>query len=104
MSEIDNIITVLESVKNRPLIYLGNKSLNSLECFLNGFHACYVAINGQNARFSLAKENILSSRGWQVPTVLISKEMEGKDFTEEEIFIETLAIEIETWRLLRKET
>lgn len=97
----NKVSEIIESIQARPLMYFGNFSYSCVTNFLNGFHlGCN--FSNVNKGFEDAKTKILALRGWQVPSVLINKEMERKGFTEEEMIREILTIEIESWRILEK--
>lgn len=102
MKEKTKVSEVFEAIKKRPLVYFGKLDPQRAICYLHGFYDGYDAASTAKPNLAEARNKILSLRGWQVPSVLIDKEMERRGFTVEEIINELLDIEIETWRLIEQ--
>ena len=100
MKKYAEIVKIFRAVKNRPSIYIGNVEPRFLECFLNGFYACYGIYGGDRETYAELRKQTLESRGWK--SSLLSAEMERRGLSAEQCVEEVLDIEIETW--LRLET
>ena len=95
---------VFEAIRERPIIYFGKMDSERATCFLHGFYCGFGAASEINLNVVEARNKILKTRGWKVPSVYLEKEMERKGMSDEEIINELLEIEIETWRLVEQQS
>ena len=96
---MNGLIELLENIKARPLMYLGEYNFDRLNCLLTGIHLGYVITN-EVSDYSKSHKIVLSKRGWNPSSTLVHKDMEKNGLTEKEIVIELLEIEVETWKCI----
>jgi hypothetical protein len=97
------ISKIFESIKERPLVYLGKLDFHRATCFIHGFYTGYEVEHDYKLNILPMRDKVLVARGWQVPSVYPEMEMKKKGYSDEEIISELLEIEIETWQMLEQE-
>jgi hypothetical protein len=100
---MSKITELFESIKSRPLMYIGEYNVEKLNCLLMGIHLGLVIKNKIN-NYSECRKHILVKRGWNSSSTLIHKDMEKQGFSEIQIVQELLNIEIETWQIIEEKT
>ena len=98
----EQIIDLLEEVKQRPFSYLGppnETGTPSIHSFLDGVHAACGTLGLRRASYaSDTYEAIIAARGWQKSALRVWVEMRAQGRSEEEITQEMLDIEIDLWK------
>lgn len=99
---MNKIIELLESIKARPLMYIGEYDFDRLNYLLFGIHLGYGMTN-KIQNYSESRKKVLLMRGWNASSTLVHKDMEKKGLNKAEIAIEIIEVEIETWKILERE-
>jgi len=100
---IDRIIELLEAVRQRPQMYLGELEHERATVFLYGFQMSLRAVNEQVPGFDLLKA-AYTKRGWHFNALGGVPDMMSKGLSSEGIVHEILSAEIDAWKALRLES
>jgi hypothetical protein len=99
------VITFLELVKNRPMMFIGRLDAALMDRFINGFHqGCLLmkddegAFGSEGKRMSEMREQDILERGWYNGCKGLVVELRKKGLSEEEIIQGLVEIEIEIWK------
>jgi hypothetical protein len=99
------VITYLELVKKRPMMFIGSLDAALMDRFINGFHdGCLLMKNDEGAfgseskKMSEMREQYILGRGWYQGCKGLVVELRKKGLSEEEIIQGLVEIEIEVWK------
>jgi len=96
---VERIIEMLENVKRRPGMYMGQVEPRLARAFINGFEVACQSL-GIRSRGELY-ETILKERGWNwIPATGIETPMKKKGMSKESMVDEMLAIQIACYQRL----
>ena len=93
------IVQLLESVRQRPLTYIGSHDPIAVVHFLDGIDAACSAFGYRVSRYpDTIYEQVVKEHGWEFLAARPHREMSERGLTAETIVYELLTIEIETWK------
>jgi hypothetical protein len=99
MQEAHKIVELLKQVRERPPVWIGGSSPESLLHFLHGVTAVASAFGVRVDRYlGSAYGQVITERGWEHSAAAPVDEMRERRLSDQEIVQELLTIEIETWK------
>jgi hypothetical protein len=98
------VITFLEQVKKRTLMYIGKPDADLMACFLWAFNFGCLLMRSDDGRegikMSAMRDEYIRERGWRNGSRGLVVEVRKKGLSEEEIIQGLVEIEIEIWKNL----
>jgi hypothetical protein len=99
MQEAQQVVELLNHVRERPPIWLGGYNPQELILFIHGLGAGVAVFGLRIERHpGSAYYDVLIERGWEFLAGFPVDEMRERGLSEQEIVRELLTIEIETWK------
>ena len=98
-TQVIAVVQLLEAVRQRPLMYIGDRDPMATVHFLDGIDAACGTFGYKIPRYpGTIYEQVVKERGWEFLAARPHREMSERGLSAEMVTRELLTIEIETWK------